>query len=143
MSAETAYEFVDTNVLIYAFDKSAGVKQESAQELLARLWNTGTRCLSVQVLQEFFVTVTRKVRYPLRVEEAADRIRDFAAWKVFTPTANDVLAAIEFHKHAQLSFWDAMIVRAAAELGCNVLWTEDMNSGQLLRGVRIRNPFTA
>jgi predicted nucleic acid-binding protein len=143
MSVEPAHEFVDTNVLIYAFDKSAGVKQQIAQELLARLWNTGTGCLSVQVLQEFFVTVTRKVRYPVPVAEAADRIRDFAAWNIFTPTAHDVLAAIEFHVQAQLSFWDAMVVWAAAELGCNILWTEDMNNGQLLRGVRIRNPFTA
>ena len=84
----------------------------------------------------------RKVPYPFPIDEAADRIREFATWKVFTPTANDVLAAITWQKQTQPSFWDAMVVQAAAELGCDVLWTEDMNDGQLLRGVRIRNPFT-
>jgi predicted nucleic acid-binding protein len=143
MSAEPAQEFVDTNILIYAFDVSAGAKQASAQQLLERLWDTGTGCLSVQVLQEFFVTATRKVVHPLAIDEASDRIREFAAWKVFTPTANDILAAIELQRQASLSFWDAMVVQAAAELGCAVLWTEDLNDGQILRGVRIRNPFSA
>jgi predicted nucleic acid-binding protein len=141
MSADAAQEFVDTNVLIYAFDASAGAKQASARQLLERLWDTGTGCLSVQVLQEFFVTTTRKVAHPLPVDEATERVREFATWKVFAPTANDVLAAIALQKQAQLSFWDAMMVQAAAELGCDVLWTEDMNNGQLLRGVRVRNPF--
>lgn len=141
MSGETTQEFVDTNILIYAFDGSAGTKQARAQELLERLWEDGTGCVSVQVLQEFFVATTRKVAHPLSIDEAADRVREFATWKVFSPTANDVLAAIALQKQARLSFWDAMVVEAAAELGCDVLWTEDMNNGQLLRGVRIRSPF--
>jgi predicted nucleic acid-binding protein len=143
MSAEVAQEFVDANILVYAFDASARTKQTSAGQLLERLWDAGTGCLSVQVLQEFFVTTTRKVAQPLPVDEAAERIREFATWRVFTPTANDILAAIALQKQAQLNFWDAMVVHAAAELGCDVLWTEDMNDGQLLRGVRILNPFTA
>jgi predicted nucleic acid-binding protein len=142
MSADMAREFIDTNILVYAFDTSAGAKQAAAQKLLERLWDDGTGCLSVQVLQEFFVTVTRKVAQPLSVDEVADRIRELATWKVFTPTANDVLAAIALQKQAQLQFWDAMVVEAAAELGCDVLWTEDLNDGQRLRGVHIRNPFT-
>ena len=77
----------------------------------------------------------------LSIDEAADRIREFAAWKIFAPTADDVLAAIALHKQEQVSFWDAMVVEAAAQSGCDVLWSEDMNDGQLLRGVRIRNPF--
>ena len=142
MSADMMREFIDTNILVYAFDASAGAKKAAAQKLLERLWEDGTGCLSVQVLQEFFVTVTRKVAQPLPVDEVADRIREFATWKVFTPTANDVLAAIALQKQAKLQFWDAMVVEAAAELGCDVLWTEDMNDGQRLRGVHIRNPFT-
>jgi predicted nucleic acid-binding protein len=142
MNAETTQEFVDSNVLIYAFDSSAGHKQASARQLLERLWSAGVGCVSVQVLQEFFVTVTRKVAHPLPVAQAMERIREFATWKLFSPTANDVLAAIDLHQRAQLSFWDAMVVQSAAELGCGLLWTEDMNDGQLLRGVRIRNPFT-
>ena len=112
-----------------------------AERLLERLWDGGTGCLSVQVLQEFFVTVTRKVAEPLSMDEAADRVREFATWKVFAPTADDVLAAITLQKQAQLSFWDAMVVEAAAQSGCELLWTEDLNDSQVLRGVRIRNPF--
>jgi predicted nucleic acid-binding protein len=93
------------------------------------------------VLQEFFVTVTKKVAKPLPVDEATARVREFGAWRIFAPTADDVLTAIGLHTQAKIGFWDAMIVLAAAESGCDVLWTEDLNDGQLLRGVRIRNPF--
>ena len=64
-----------------------------------------------------------------------------AAWKVFSPTADEVLSAIALHTQAKIGFWDAMILLAAAESGCDVLWTEDLNDGQLQRGVCIRNPF--
>ena len=141
MSAEPQREFVDANVLVYAFDSSAGRKQHEAQLLLGRLWEGGTGCLSIQVLQEFFVTVTKKVAKPLPVEDATARIRELTRWKVFAPTAEDVVTAIGLHTQAKIGFWDAMIVLAAAESGCDVLWTEDLNDGQLLRGVRIRNPF--
>jgi predicted nucleic acid-binding protein len=141
MSAETEREFVDANVLVYAFDSTAGQKQQTARALLERLWETTTGCLSIQVLQEFFVTVTRKVAQPLPVDDATARIRELATWKVFSPTADDVLAAIALHTHARIGFWDAMIVLAAAESGCDVLWTEDLSDGRVLRGVRIRNPF--
>lgn len=141
MSASTGPEFVDANVLVYAFDSSAKAKQTAARELIERLWASGTGCLSVQVLQEFFVTVTRTVAKPMPVEEAADRIREFSAWKVFAPSADDVLAAIAIHQQAEIPFWDAMIVRDAAEAQCDVLWTEDLNDGQSIRGVRIQNPF--
>jgi predicted nucleic acid-binding protein len=143
MSAEAAREFVDANVLAYAFDPSARTKRAAAAHLLERLWDSGTGCLSVQVLQEFFVTVTLKVARPLSIDEAADRVREFAVWNVFAPKAEDVLAAIALQKQAKLSFGDAMIVQAGAESGCDVLWTEDLNHGQILRGVRIRNPFAA
>ena len=141
MRAEAAREFVDANVLVYAFDPSATAKRAVAEALLERLWDGGTGCLSVQVLQEFFVTVTLKVARPLSIDEAADRVREFAVWKVFAPTSEDVLAAIALQKHAKLSFWDAMVVQAAAELGCDVLWTEELSDRQVLKGVRIQNPF--
>jgi predicted nucleic acid-binding protein len=142
MNAEPQREFVDANVLVYAFDASAARKQPTARRLLERLWDSRAGCLSVQVLQEFFVTVTKKVTTPLPVDDATSRVREFAAWRVFSPTADDVLAAIGLHAQAQIGFWDAMIVLAAAESACDILWTEDLNDGQVLRGVRIRNPFT-
>jgi len=141
MSAEAPREFVDANVFVYAFDTSAGGKKTRAEALLARLWHSQTGCLSVQVLQEFFVVVTGKVPRPLSVTTAAERIREFAAWLVFAPTAADVLAAITLQQDARLSFWDAMIVHAAIESGCETLWSEDLADGQTIRGVRIRNPF--
>lgn len=141
MNAEPSREFVDANVIVYAFDPSAGTKQAAAQRLLERLWESGTGCVSVQVLQEFFVTVTRKVAKRLSIDDATDRIREFVTWKVFAPTADDVLGAIGLHKQAQIGFWDAMVVWAAGESGCEILWTEDLTDGQLLRGVRIRDPF--
>jgi predicted nucleic acid-binding protein len=141
MNAELQREFVDANVLVYAFDSSAGRKQQLAQALLERLWHNNTGCVSVQVLQEFFVTVTKKVAEPLPIEDAVARLREFAAWRVFAPTADDVLAAIGVHVQTKIGFWDAMIVLAASEAGCDVLWTEDLKDGQLLQGVRIRNPF--
>lgn len=141
MSAEPQREFIDANVLVYAFDSSAGRKQRAAQQLLKRLWESGTGCLSVQVLQEFFVTITKKVPKPLPIDDAKARIREFAAWTVFEPTAEDVVAAIDLHTQAKIGFWDAMIVLAAAELDCEILWTEDLNDRQLVRGVRLQNPF--
>jgi len=142
MIGDPSREFVDTNVLVYAFDSSAGIKQTAAKTLLERLWQTGTGTFSVQVLQELFVTVTRRVARPLSVDEAADRIREFAAWRVFSPTVDDILAAIDLQKKARVSLWDAMVVRAAAESGCDTLWTEDLNDGQTIQGVLVRNPLT-
>lgn len=142
MNAEPQREFVDANVLVYAFDSSAARKQQTARELLERLWEGGTGCVSIQVLQEFFVTITRKVPKPLPVDDAKARVREFAAWTVFVPTAEDILTAIDLHAQAKIGYWDAMVVLGAAEAGCDVLWTEDLNDGQLLRGVRIRNPFS-
>ena len=141
MNAEPPREFVDANVLVYAFDASAAGKHHAARRLIERLWDHGTGCLSVQVLQEFFVTVTRKVANPLSSQQAADRIRELSAWTVFAPTAEDVVTAIGVAEKAKVGFWDAMILHAAAESGCSVCWTEDLNHGQTWRGVRIQNPF--
>jgi predicted nucleic acid-binding protein len=133
--------FVDANVLVYAHDRTAGDKHARAVELMDRLWMEETGQVSVQVLQEFFVTVTRKVAQPLDPLAAEGLVKEFAAWPVFSPTADDVLAAIALSRSARLSFWDAMILHAAAESGCEVCWSEDLNDGQRWRGVQIRNPF--
>jgi predicted nucleic acid-binding protein len=141
MNADTVVEFVDANILVYAFDPSARSKQVMASQLLERLSKNGNGCLSVQILQEFFVTITRKVSLPLSIEEADARVRDLSTWKVFAPTSEDVLAAIAIHKQAKISFWDAMVVHAASELRCDLLWTEDLKADQVLRSVRVCNPF--
>jgi len=141
MAGDADREFVDANVLVYAYDTSAGDKQVRAKALLERLWRESNGCLSVQVLQEFFVTVTKRVPKPLSLDDATDRVRDLCAWRAFAPRPEEVLAAIALHKRAKISFWDAMIVEAAHQLGCSTIWTEDLTDGQLLQGVRVRNPF--
>lgn len=134
-------QFVDTNILVYAHDQSAGEKYHRARALVQELWNSGAGCLSVQVLQEFYVTVTRKVTYPLDVTVAAKIIEDLTFWKVYTPDARDALSAINLQQRYTLSFWDAMIIWSAAQLGCQTIWSEDLNPGQVYDGVKLINPF--
>lgn len=141
MSADPELAFVDANILVDAFDASAGDRHARAQRLIEGLWADGNGCLSVQVLQEFFVAVTKKVPKPLTIAEAERRVRELCAWRVFAPKAEDVLAAIALQQRAKLNLWDAMIVEAARQLGCATLWTEDLSHGQRLSGVHITNPF--
>jgi predicted nucleic acid-binding protein len=134
-------QFVDTNVLVYAHDSSAGGKHKQAKALVQELWHTGMGCLSVQVLQEFYVTVTQKVKYPLELDVAAGIVENLSFWKIYVPDSRDVLGAIDLKQHYMISFWDAMIVWSAAQLDCRILWSEDLNSGQVCEGVRLANPF--
>jgi predicted nucleic acid-binding protein len=134
--------FVDTNVIVYAHDVTAGEKRVRASRLLTDLWESGLGCISIQVLQELFVTVTAKVPRPLPPATAAELVSDLAKWTVHSPGPDDVTAAIEIHQQENLSFWDSMIVRSAAALGCDILCSEDLNSGQRYAGVLVVNPFS-
>lgn len=134
--------FLDSNVLLYAHDLSAGLKREVAIELVRGLWESRTGRLSIQVLQEFFVNATRKLPRPLNVEETREVVEDFSYWEVHRPGTGDVLGAIDTSRRLGISFWDAMIIRSAACQGCRVLYSEDLNAGQLYEGgVRVENPF--
>ncbi|MFD4422476.1 PIN domain-containing protein [Agromyces sp. NPDC058484] len=135
------YEFVDTNVLLYAYDVTAGERHHRARELVGRLGRERAGVLSVQVLQEFYVSATRKIAEPLSPERARERVRALSRWRLHAPTGADVIAASEIAEQSQLSFWDAMIVRSAMEMNCAVLWTEDLNHGQRVSGVELRDPF--
>jgi predicted nucleic acid-binding protein len=135
------HRFVDTNVLVYAHDGSAGAKRHQARALVEQLWESRDGCLSVQVLQEFFVTVSRKIAKPLDAETAKAIVADLSRWHLHVPAADDILGAIDIHQRTGISFWDAMIVRSAAEMGCAVLYSEDLNAGQEYSGVRVENPF--
>lgn len=134
-------EFADTNVLIYAYDPTAGERHAKAQRLVDRLWDSHVGAISVQVLQEFYVNVTRKLEVPLDPNGAVERLQALSRWRVHAPVADDVVTAARWSDQHQLSFWDAMIVRSASELACHTLWSEDLNDGQTIEGVRIRNPF--
>ena len=133
---------MDSNLFVYAHDESAGRKREVVRDLITGLWGSRSGCLSVQVLQELFVNLTRKVPKPLPAREAAALIEDLSAWRVHSPGPGDVLAAIEFHERMGVSFGDAMILTSARSLGCRILYSEDLNAGQSYHGVVVVNsPF--
>lgn len=136
-------EFVDTNILLYAYDVTAGAKHEIAAALVDRLWRERRGAVSVQVLQEFYVSATRKAADTIGPQIAVERLQALARWRVHSPLSDDVIAAALIADRHQLSFWDAMIVRSALELQCETLWTEDLSNSRLIDGVRLKNPFAA
>jgi predicted nucleic acid-binding protein len=141
MNERKDLQFVDTNVLIYAHDTSAGDKRSRARDLIADLWESGLGALSVQVLQEFYVNVTEKVAKPLPHEVASQIVSDLSVWQVHRPGVEQVLDAIRLQQRYQITFWDAMIVVSAIELGCTTLWSEDLNRGQMYGPVKVAAPY--
>ncbi len=97
--------------------------------------------MSIQVLQEYYVTVTRKVATPLLPEQAKDIISHLARWQMHSPTVSDILEAINIQTRYEVSFWDAMIIQSAIRLKCERIWSEDLNAGQQYAGVTVANPF--
>jgi predicted nucleic acid-binding protein len=134
--------FVDTNVVVYAFDDDEPVKQEQAREVLA---GSGDQVLvlSTQVLAEFYVTVTRKLARPLDSATARQAVAHLSDLPVVSTDADLVLAAIEVSRRHQLSLWDGLILQAAATADCNVVLTEDLSHGSVIGGVTVVNPFRA
>ena len=141
MTAEKTTDFVDTSMLVYAFDKSSSPKRRVAQQLVNQLMTEDTLRVSTQVLQELFVTLTRKVSQPCSNDEALAVLEDLTAWPLMAVDYAAIRAAVRLADEAKLSFWDALIVVAAARTGAAVLYTEDLNDGQEILGVRISNPF--
>ena len=135
--------FVDTNPFVYAHDSSAGRKAEISREAIAGLWESRLGCVSVQVMQELFVNVTRKVPRPLSARAAAGLVEDLSAWTVHSPGPTDVLTAIDLHERAGIPFWDAMILDSARSLGCRLLSSEDLNAGRSYDGVLLVDPLLA
>jgi len=133
--------FVDTNVLVYAEDRDAGRKHEIARDLIVDLWQSGDGVLSVQVLQELYVTLTRKVRRPLAAARAAEVVREYLAWRIVDNDRNLLVAAMALQHRGSISFWDALVVEAAGAAGCDRLYSEDLNSGQRFGSIEIVNPF--
>jgi predicted nucleic acid-binding protein len=143
MTGEKPLSFVDTNVLVYALDKSDSPKKRIAQQLMNELMEEDRLRLSTQVLQELFVTLTRKVSQPCASDEALAVLDDLTAWPLMVIDYAAIRAAIDLTDRAKLSFWDSLVVVAAARTGASVLFTEDLNDGQEILGVRISNPFSA
>src|SRR5438477_12898396 len=120
----SARSFFDTNVLVYADDKAAPAKQRRALDLVAEHRRAGTGVVSLQVLQEYFVTVTRKLHVDARI--ARRKVELLAEFDVAAPEMTDIVAAIDLHRLHGFSFWDALVVRAAKQAGCSVLFSEDL-----------------
>jgi predicted nucleic acid-binding protein len=134
-----ARSFFDTNILVYADDTASPAKQRRALELITEHRRARTGVLSMEILQEYFVTVTQK----LHVEAAIARrkVELLAEFDVAAPEMADILAAIDLHRLHSFSFWDALVIRSAKQSGCSVLFSEDMQSGREIEGLQILNPF--
>lgn len=133
--------FFDTNVLVYAFDAGSPVKRKRASALFSECATEGTLLLSVQVLQEFYVTVTRKLEKPLDFAAARAAVNELSVFPVVPTDAPMVQAAIRTHQDAAISFWDALIVEAARSGGASVLYSEDMQDGRDFGDLHVVNPF--
>jgi predicted nucleic acid-binding protein len=133
--------FVDANILVYAEDLDAGSKHTIARDLVTDLWRSGEGVLSVQVLQEFFVTVTRKMPRPLDSERAFAIVEQYLTWRVVENTGDLLLAGIRLATALKVSFWDALILQAAQAERCERVLTEDLNHGQKVGELTIINPF--
>ncbi len=134
-----ARSFFDTSVLIYADDKAAPAKQSRALQLVTEHRRTRTGVVSFQVLQEYFVTVTRKLNVESSI--ARRKVELLAEFDVAAPDVSDILAAIDLHRLHNLSFWNALVVRSAKQSGCSVLLSEDMQHAREIDGLQIVNPF--
>ncbi|MCL5292713.1 MAG: PIN domain-containing protein [Actinobacteria bacterium] len=136
-----AKTFLDTNIIIYAYDSSAGEKHETAKDILVDLWNSDQGLLSTQVLQEFFVSVTKKIKRPLDIKIAKEIVDDLLKWDVVVNDGKAILGAIDIQLRYRYSFWDSMIIQAAQTGGALLLLSEDLSDNQTIDGVEIKNPF--
>ena len=132
--------FIDTNVLIYAHDVDAKRKHGAAKSVLHELWSEHTGVLSMQVLQEFYVNVTRKISRPISKKSARLVVSSYTIWCVDTTPA-EISAAFQIEDESRIGFWDALIVASALRSGATRILSEDLNAGQTIAGIHIQNPF--
>jgi predicted nucleic acid-binding protein len=133
--------FLDTNILVYAYDRNDPKKQEVAQSVLVESLENESGVLSVQVLGEFFNVVTRHIKKPMTTNEAKDAIELFSNYFVQEIDLAMVHRSIETHKLYRISYWDALIISAAERAGCQRIFSEDLNANQLYHKISICNPF--
>ena len=133
--------FLDTNILLYAHDIDAGKKHSIAKNVVKELWENRTGVLSTQVLQEFYINVTKKILNPISPLEAREVIRSYACWEIKENTTISIIRASEIEEKYHISFWDALIIVAAYTAKVDKILTEDLNAGQIIEGIIIENPF--
>ena len=132
-------EFVDTNIFVYAHESGAGSKHGKAVELIERLFEDQSGAISIQVLSEFYVTATTKLG--MKAQEAEEIVTDLGSWTIHRPAHADLSRASRIHRQHKVNWWDALIINSAMELGCAVLWSEDLAAGRRFGKLAIRNPF--
>ena len=133
--------FVDTNILIYAHDRAAGAKHKRARQVVGELWEARRGVISTQVLQEFCVNAHRRIQPPVAEEQLRLIVQTYMAWNVVVNTAGSVIQALDVAARHRISFWDALIVNAAEEGACEILYSEDLSSNQQYGSVLVINPF--
>jgi predicted nucleic acid-binding protein len=133
--------FVDTNILIYAHDLDAGAKHDVAISIIEKIWEEKTGIISTQVIQEFYVNVTRKIPNPITPVLARGIILNYFSWHIESIEPHTILMASEIEERHVLSFWDSLIIAAACQSNAGKILTEDMNHSQVIEGVLIQNPF--
>jgi predicted nucleic acid-binding protein len=139
--ADRGVTFVDTNVLVYAHDRSESRKQSIAQDVVQDLWQRRSGSLSTQVLQEFYVVATRKFDPPISPSDAREIVALYGEWPLVQVDVALILAASRLEERQKISFWDALIVEAAGRSGATRLLTEDLQAKRRIGGVRVVNPF--
>ncbi len=133
--------FLDTNTLVYANDGAEPAKRERARELIRSAIVSGNGCISTQVLSEFWVTVTNKLKTPLSTDLAREQINLFAAFRVMPVEQATVLEALRIQERWKLSYWDAQIVASALQANASVLFSEDLQDGCVIESITVKNPF--
>jgi predicted nucleic acid-binding protein len=135
--------FVDTNILMYAHDTSAGPKHERARAVVEELWRDRTGVVSTQVLQELSVNLRRKAGRPLDTKATRELVVDYLTWQVVVNGGDSILEALDLETRYQISFWDALVLQAAQASGAATLYSEDLSHGQTYGSVRVVNPLRA
>lgn len=133
--------FVDSNVVVYARDPTDAPKQSAAERWMRHLWESRTGCLSIQVINEVYNTLTRKLTPGLSRTEASSEVRALFAWNPLPLGTTVVDLAFAIEDPYQLAWWDSLIVAAAQQLDCRYLLSEDLHAGQVFGGVTVLDPF--
>lgn len=141
MSDNSDYIFVDTNIIVYCFDDANQVKKRKSIEIMEGLWDSQKGVLSLQVLKEFFVTVTRKLVNKMDFNDAKRVVYDLMTWNLFIGTKTSFIKAIEIVERYGFSIWDASVLTSAIMSNCGIIYTEDLQNNQIIEGVRVVNPF--
>jgi predicted nucleic acid-binding protein len=133
--------FLDTDIIMYAHDRSSGEKYSIAKEIMDSLWESRQGVISVQVLQEFFVCVTKKIVRPIPIKNARTILEYLSSWEVIDNDKSITLKAIDLLEKYRFSFWDSLIIQAAIQSQARMLFSEDLPDGQVIMGTKILNPF--